>query len=863
MGQLGATIEQIGLQEQDRVNTNRAEAAFNDLRKKQMDLTLGDDGFTKKQGADAVTQPTFKTYSDRLTQATADISSTLGNDVQRREFERRAGVSMLQFQGDLLNHLQREQVQYQKQTNAGIVATESQSASAHWQDPNAILTSMERVDAAINSQGKAEGWSKPYLDAQRLEAESKIHTAVIGQALAQGNYIFAQNYYDKNKDGLTATAAAEVSKAVLNGEQKQMFNGYRRGFIDSRDSIPGLNALEESVTKDDKLDEARQNVLLNTIASRRDVLEKRLETQRTHWVTQTTKQINEVNSNTMAGFEPTLEQLGPLITATKNTELEGDVQRAVSLAGAVKQFRLMGPRQRADELANMEAQVRQDPTKFDRSVITNLRTLDENIQKQVKDEPILFATRQGLREPNDPALQPLDLSKPDQLGPNLAARFALNRELIRSQGAAFKPLQSQEVGVLKQVLEKLDPSSKSAYFGSLAKSTGGDMEGYKAMMQQLAPDDPVTATGGIYAARGLISNQGRVVADSIFRGQQYMNPPKDKDGKPIGKVVPLPQEKDMIGDFNSYAGRAFEGKPEARNIYFQTARAIYADMVVNKGDYSGNLDSSSWKASVALATGGIDSYRGNQIVLPYGNDVGQFKDGLKLRVNALVAAGRLPPGVTTSDLMDLPAENEGDGRYILKSGDRKMLDKDGNTIIIDFNQQPDVIATKPTPAAGVTRGYNDSVGGAATGITRTPATGQVLTGGTTKGAALHEQNIRAIEAEMAKHPAGSKQRAILQTELDGEKKNLAKFTGSGGGGGTITQAESTAQARSGLFGDADREAYNATHQAPRDNSGTTQNTGSQPANREQLIGVLMKQRGLTKKQAMAVADSMLKARGGQ
>lgn len=800
---LGAEVSQLGEQAADKQNTLRAEDAFNTLRQKQQDLTIGEDGFAKKQGGDAVNQPLLKDYSAKFDQSVNDIASTLGNDAQRELFQRRAKVAGMQFQGDIINHVTKENDAYQKQVTAGTVATEVANATTRWADPNGVALSLERIDAAVNAQASREGWSDEYKNAQRLDAESKVHTSVVGQALANGNYQFAQKYFELNKDGMTLASQELVAKAVQDGTQKQLTNGYRSMFLDTRDDLNGLAALEKQVTKDPKLDDTRKNMLLGQIASRNDILERRINAQQKEKERVLGKAITDVNNNTLAGFEPTVDQMGPLITASRGTSLEGDVDRAVALAKATSQFRTMGPRQRSDEIANYEAQLRKNPDKLDRGVLTHLRTIDDAIKTQVKDNPIQFATAQGIRDPNDAAVQPLDLSKPDTLGPNLGARFALNRELMNTQGAPFKPLTPQETTALKTVVTKMDPGTKTAYFGSLAKAAGTDIDGYKAMMNQLAPDDPVMAAGGIAAMRGLISDKGRVVADSIFRGQAYLNPPKDKDGKPIGKEVPLPKEQDMASDFNSYAGTAFTGKPEARNIYFQSARAIYADKVVNAGNYTGVLDGSLWKESIALATGGIHSHNGQDVVLPYGTEYGDFKDGIKQRLSVIEAAGKLPEGVTVSDLRNLPLENEGDGRYILKSGDRKMLDRDGHTIILDFNKPPEQMVTRANPTTTVMNEFSETQGGGVTGVQRKRApANQSQDGGFYSPVSdvkdanrksgtpeFHQSNIDMLQKERDmwfKGRASNRTATlkVLDDELAAERALLEKSkSGSGGGGG--------------------------------------------------------------------------------
>ena len=166
-----------------------------------------------------------------------------------------------------------------------------------------------------------------------------------------------------------------------------------------------------------------------------------------------------------------------------------------------------------------------------------------------------------------------------------------------------------------------------------------------------------------------------------------MNPNKKEDGKPArGSLLQMPDEKLLMQDFSSYERDAFAGKEQARNVFYQSAKAIYAAKSVEEGDYSGVINSRRCDSAMELATGGIEKYKGRAIVMPYGVKYGDFKDGLKERVSKAVAGGNLDPSFTPEKLRDLPLENVGDGRYVFRVGDGLVVDKKGRPLVIDFNQ---------------------------------------------------------------------------------------------------------------------------------------------------------------------------------
>lgn len=675
--------------EQRRVDTMRAEDAFTQLREKQLDLTVGPkNGFVNIKGGAAINQPLFEDYSKRFTGEADQIASTLGNDRQRELFMQRAKVAGLQFGEDVLRHTVREGDVYAKQVFDGTVATEIRNATAHWDEPNAVALSVERVNAAVRTMAERNGWAPEIADAKRLEENGKIHSAIVQQALATGNYKYAQDWYEKNKADIDKPTAVAVQKAVEDGTQKQLYAGYSADFLANRSSPAGLDELERRITADPTLDPIRANALLGRVISRRETLVNQARVAEERRLRTVERQINAVNSMTLSGFEPTAAQLAPVLNAARGTELEPQVRQMVATANATRQFRLADPRSQEQYLTQLEAQARKDPTKFDVTVINRFRTIYDNQRRAVKEDPTTFAVRQGLVEPNAPAATPLDFTKPETLGPQLQARFDLGRSMQSRYGAPFKPLTEGEQQLLTASLQGAGAAQKRQLFAGLATATAGDREGYKAIMSQLAPDDPVTSIAGILANKDSATAKGGAVADLILQGQQILHPSRKADGTPSAGAKLLPPDKDLANSFRSYERDAFAGYPSARSAYYQTAQAIYAAKAAQAGDYSQVLDSSRWEESIKLATGGIDKYNGKAIVLPWGQDYGQFRDGLNLRIQDVLTSGRLAEGMTASKLRDMPLEMAGDGRYVFKAGDGVLVDKVGQPVFVDFNREP-------------------------------------------------------------------------------------------------------------------------------------------------------------------------------
>lgn len=664
--------------EEDKINTLRANEAFNSLRDRQLELSIGEKtGFTRLKGAEAVNKPLLQEWGKRFEDAEREIGQRLANDDQRRKFKERAGVARLQYNEDILRHLSRESDTYAKEVFDGTIATEQRNAVARWESPNDVASSLVRIESAVNDRAERHGWPKEYREAIIQQEAGKVHAAVVQQAIASGNYKYAQTWYEANKANIDVGTAKQLQHAVMEGTQKQLAAGYNSEYLAMENSPGGLQELHKRIIGDGQLDDTRKNVLVGRVQHRMQVLEHKQELLAEKRLRILQTGINELNGNTLAGFEPTAEQFAPVIAAAKGTELEGAVNQAIGLAGATRSFRSATPAVQERILAEAEAGVRKEPGKFDRRVVAAWRTIYESQREQVKQNPIGFALRQGIVE----GLQPLDFTQPQQQAGALAERFGVARTMSQRYQAPFKPLTSEEANLVTATLKMSSAQDKRQFFAGLASASGDDYEGYSAIMGQLAPDDPSTAQAGIYAYRGRTQ-----AADLILRGQQILHPLKKEDGKPDqGKLWPMPPDKDLRTNWASYEKDAFAGHAGARNAMYQSALAIYAAKSVEEGDASGVINTGRWEEAMRMSTGGIEKHKGKAIVLPYGYEYGQFRDGLRARIDLVLERGGLASTMNRSRLEDMPLEAVGDGRYIFRGGDGILVDKTGAPVIIDFN----------------------------------------------------------------------------------------------------------------------------------------------------------------------------------
>lgn len=309
----------------------------------------------------------------------------------------------------------------------------------------------------------------------------------------------------------------------------------------------------------------------------------------------------------------------------------------------------------------------------------------EQVQKARATDPVAYAISTGSY-----GLKPLPkLYSNDDLG-------SLSKELNRRAGAALQMsadygtaprlLSNDESKAIAATIKAAPVETQKAQLASIFKGVG-DMGLFKQTMQTVAPDAPTIALAGIYQARGNRTTDNRDVADLILRGQAILTPNKKEDGSGHmggASLIKMPEEKLLLSDWTSVTGDAFKGKEQAADLFMQTAKAIYAARSAEEGDYSGVINSKRWKASINLATGGIESHNGSKIVMPYGVGYDQFQNALQGQVDRIVKDGR---ALNTSprEMMRLPLENVGDGRYLFRRGSGYLVDTDGRPLVVDMS----------------------------------------------------------------------------------------------------------------------------------------------------------------------------------
>lgn len=175
---LGQDIATVFNREREHAQQAQVEDAFNQLRTQQLDLTLGqENGFTNVKGGDAVKGDLLKNWGARFDEKAAQIEQSLPDDRARERFRARAGIAKASFQGDIMQHVSHQADVYSRGVLASTIDTETRSAGAAPTDPTAFGIAVERLNAAIDSEGRRVGKDADQIKADKAKALDHLWNA--------------------------------------------------------------------------------------------------------------------------------------------------------------------------------------------------------------------------------------------------------------------------------------------------------------------------------------------------------------------------------------------------------------------------------------------------------------------------------------------------------------------------------------------------------------------------------------------------------------------------------------------------------------------------------------------------------------
>ena len=212
---LGETLRDVSKdfeQHLDEINTLRAEEALNKLYESQLELTMGEKGFSNLKSGDAATSQFDKDYLKQFNEVAKQIENTLSTPEQKMKYQKRAGMARVQFEENMAQHKLRQGEVYSKQVFESIGETTARVAAASYANPADVAAQSERLKAATQAFAKRNGMDAQTTESLMIEQESGLSMAVLNAMMNDGNDIAAKNYFDSVKDRMTVVDRSTAEK---------------------------------------------------------------------------------------------------------------------------------------------------------------------------------------------------------------------------------------------------------------------------------------------------------------------------------------------------------------------------------------------------------------------------------------------------------------------------------------------------------------------------------------------------------------------------------------------------------------------------------------------------------------------------
>lgn len=609
-------------------------------------------------GKDAMNLPA--TVIPQYQKMADQIGSTLTPD-QRRLFQAHidAGSNELNLQLNRYEYQEANRLSNEIYSNGASQAVES--ASVGWRDPNVIGKSRADIKGLVSMQGDREGWSDSEKAAQTQKLLAEMHFSVIDRMLADGDPRAALRYFVGTQD--------------------------QPGVRDSNE-LTGEQAHQLGAAIDAAMRQHQADITTNVAAKVADV--------------------RAAAMNGMAVPPSAMPTTGELQAAYPERwqEVQGAIRNDINMGADLKSFGAMTPQEIAARVDSYRPTGVQGAAEgFERYNII-AAAAQRTFAERAKD-PRQYAIDNQLGS------KPLDFQDPQAMGTELRARIASTGPLSRQMGGYVPPLTRDEAGRLAQSLASQNPADQLRSLMTLHQAVGNDV-GFQEIMHQVLPGSPVTAIVGSQVAAAnpqtapvwFDRHYAMVPADAtrILQGEQLLAPAQEGE-KGARKPFPMPPDGGAGGmreQFQNAVGDTFRSRPELGEATYQAFKAAYASLLSERGDLSGQGNTSLRKQALSIAVGNMTSFQGNEVVVPQGMDPSRFPGLVRHAVQA-EAANTGSPQDWESKIRGYQLREVGglgSGRYELINGNMPLTRADGQGLFeIDLRGQylPDAKGVHGSP----------------------------------------------------------------------------------------------------------------------------------------------------------------------
>lgn len=379
----------------------------------------------------------------------------------------------------------------------------------------------------------------------------------------------------------------------------------------------------------------------------------------------------DIEDGIFSGYRLSPQAWDDYYNLVKGSVYEAQYNEKKALEGFVLDYLSKTPEQQSiihNQLVISAKSAAHDDPKGVRQRLQAIERLQEESAKRMAADPRLHKDMQLGRQSN--------YIDPTQL---LANPGKFVDELKRRQTddvGSDRVFYSDEISMIKPVIDKANADQKSAIFSALYSAFQSNPKMYTQALIELGADDKVfTMAGVLYSKQPYVSKD---VSINILRGQQAI---KDKN-------YSFAKEQDYKDQFNSDYASVYKNSPSGYSQHYDTAKAYYAYLSTNSGNYSGEFNSDLWDKAVKATGGEVVKVGGSSVMAPIGMPQDVFEERIVNTANHLAKTGaigdvwkndfkgnRLPSGYAIEQLTET--------KFALTLGVYPVTDSNGNRVIID------------------------------------------------------------------------------------------------------------------------------------------------------------------------------------
>ena len=272
-------------------------------------------------------------------------------------------------------------------------------------------------------------------------------------------------------------------------------------------------------------------------------------------------------------------------------------------------------------------------------------------------------------------LSPLNFADPQSLPDQIAERSQQAEVASTWAGVPASPLTKAEIKGVGEALDQGTAKDRLRLLSGLSKSIT-DPVAFRTTMGELAKGRGVLATAGNH-----LQDENPRAAELMVTGETLLRPPEAGGGK----APPMPTDKALRVDFDETTAGMFEGNAADRDRLWQSARAVYAGLSQETGQYSVEVDGDRWKQAIDIAAGGIvnlDTWTssGRRVIKPPRMSADDFTKAVRgvspTEIAGLGGAAGYSPDEVAEAIRDGGLVNYGDG-YAVRDGSHYIMRADG------------------------------------------------------------------------------------------------------------------------------------------------------------------------------------------